>query len=123
MMWHNNVNFFDILNRFQTTSQTFKNTNFINKTCLKTPIINNTLPCLIYKNVKTTHNKHVNYKTPRQTFTFSTQDIHFDTCPFHFKLSTIPSQMNGFHHKLSLKKKHVSKIIWRKLCHVRWFLK
>jgi hypothetical protein len=104
MMWQNNVNFINILNRFQTTSQTFKNTNFINKTCLKPPIIKNTLHYLFYKNVKTTHNKHGYYKTPIKTFTFLAQDIHFDTSPLHFKLSTIPSQMNSFHNKLSILK-------------------
>jgi hypothetical protein len=110
------------LNRFQTTSWTFKNTNFINKICLKTPIINNTLPSLFYKNVQTTRNKHVYYKTPTQTFTFLTQDIHFDTSPFILNYELFQVKWMAFITNYHFKK-HISKTIWKKLCHIEWFLK
>jgi hypothetical protein len=56
-MRQNNINFINILNRFQTTSQTFEDINFINKTCFKTPPMDNTLPYLFYTNVKITTHK------------------------------------------------------------------
>ncbi len=44
------------------------------------------------------------HTAPSQTFKFLTQDIHSNTCLSHFKLSTIPSQTNSFHHESLLKK-------------------
>jgi hypothetical protein len=67
--------------------------------------MNNTLPYLFYTNDKiTTHNSNAFHTKPSQTFRLLTQDIHSNTCPSHFKLSTIPSQTNSLHHELLLKK-------------------
>ncbi len=44
IMWQNDLEFINILNRFQTTSQAYEDTNFINKICCKWPPIDNTLP-------------------------------------------------------------------------------
>jgi hypothetical protein len=41
--------------------------------------------------------------TPSETFKFHTKDIHFETCPSHFKLSILPSHTSGLH-ELLLKK-------------------
>jgi hypothetical protein len=56
-------------------------------------------------NIKTiTHNKIVYDKTLGETFNFFAKDIHSKTCPFHFKLSMLPSHTNGLHHELLLLK-------------------
>ncbi len=99
-MIQNNINFINILNRFQTTSQTFEDINFINKICLEAPPMDNILPYLFNTNIKiATHNKNVFHTIGGQTFELLTQDIHYDICP-HFKSSTIPSQTNNLHHEL-----------------------
>jgi hypothetical protein len=104
-MRQNDVNFINILNRFWITSQTFEDIDFINKICFKAPPLDNTLPYLFYTNAKTTtHNNNVFHTTLGQKFQFLTREIHSDTCPSHFKLSTIPSQKNGLHHELLFKK-------------------
>lgn len=52
IMWQNDFEFMHILNKFQTTLQTFKDIEFINNICLRTPPINNILSYLFYKNAK-----------------------------------------------------------------------
>jgi len=95
--------FINILNRFQTTSQTNENIHFMNNFCLRLPLMDNTLPHLFHTNLKTSaHNKHVYDKTLRQTFKFLAKDIHSETCPSHFKLSMLTSHINGLHHELLL---------------------
>ncbi len=60
VMWQNDINFINILNRFRATSQTIEDIKCMNNNCLKTPLMDNTLPYLFYTNVKTTmHNKNV----------------------------------------------------------------
>jgi len=55
--------------------------------------MDNILPHLLYTNAKTIqHNKNIFDKTSSQTFTFFAQDVHFETCPSHCRLSIIPSQ-------------------------------
>ncbi len=103
-MRQNDDHFIHILNRIQTSSQTNDNTHFMNNFCLRPPPTDNTLPHLFYTNLKTTtHNKIVYEKTPSDTFKIHTKDFRFETCPFHFKLSILPSHTNG-HHKLLLLK-------------------
>jgi hypothetical protein len=122
-MRQNDIKFINILNRFWTTLQTFEDINFINKICFKEPPKDNTLPYLFHTNVKTiTHNNNIFCTTPSQTFKFLTWDIHSNTCPFHFKLSNIPSQTNSLHHEL-LFLKNVSRIMCMKLWHIRWSCK
>ncbi len=97
--------FINILNRFQTTSQTNENIHFMNDFCLRLPLMDNTLPHLFYTNLKTNaHNKHVYDKTLRQTFKFLAKDIHSETCLSHFKLSMLTSHISSLHHELLLKK-------------------
>jgi len=85
--------------------QTNDDIDFMNNLCLKFPPIDNTLSHLFYTNIKTiAHNKIVYDKTLGETFKFFAKDIHSETCPFHFKLSMLPSHTNGFHHKLLIKK-------------------
>jgi hypothetical protein len=63
--------------------------------------MDNTLPHLFYTNLKTiTHNKIVYHKTHGEKFKFLAKDVHFETCPSHFKLSMIPSHTCGLHHEL-----------------------
>ncbi len=38
-----------------------------------------------------------------QTFIFHAKDIHFETCPSHFKLPMIPSEIVGLHCELLIK--------------------
>ncbi len=38
-----------------------------------------------------------------KTITFVACDVHIETCPFHFKLSNLPSQMTGLHYKMLIK--------------------
>lgn len=58
VMQQNDIKFVDILVFFWITSQNFKDINFINKICLKTPPTTNMLPHLFYIDVKTIeHNK------------------------------------------------------------------
>jgi hypothetical protein len=65
----------------------------------------NTLSHLFYTNFRTnSHIKIVYSKTPSKIFKFLTKYIHFETCPFHFKLSMLPFHINGLHHKLMFKK-------------------
>jgi hypothetical protein len=72
---------------------------------LRPPSMYNTLSHLIYTNFKTnSHNKIVYNKTPSKTFNFFTKYIHFETCPFHLKLSMLPSHISGLLHKLIFKK-------------------
>jgi hypothetical protein len=60
--------------------------------------MDNTLPHLFYTNIKTTmHNKNVFQNKLSETFTFLACDVHTTTCPFHFKSSNLPSQMDGLH--------------------------
>jgi len=55
--------------------------------------MDNILPHLFYTNAKTIqHNKNIFEKTFGETFTFFAQDVHFETCHFHCRLSIIPSQ-------------------------------
>ncbi len=75
--------------------QTFKDIEFIKNICFKTLPIDNILPYLFYTNAKTIqHNKNICEKKNDQIFTSLTQDIHFDTCAFHFRLPIIPNQNN-----------------------------
>jgi len=98
-----NDHFIDILNRFQTISQTNDDIDFMNNFCLKPPPMDNILPHLFYTNLKnTTHNKNVHDKTLGETFKFLAKDIHSETCFSHFKLSMLPSHTFGFYHDLSL---------------------
>jgi hypothetical protein len=86
-------------------SHTFKGITLINQICLRTPLINNTLPHLFYTNAKTIeHNKIIFKNTLGQTFTFHAKDICSKICPPHFKLPMVPSQTIGLHHELSMKK-------------------
>ncbi len=80
VMRQNDINFINTLNRFRTTSQTFENINFINKTCFKAQPMDNTLPYLFYTNDKTTtHNNNVFHIRVNQTFKFLAQDIYILT--------------------------------------------
>jgi hypothetical protein len=57
-MQQNDRKFVDVLKKLWITSENFKDINFINKSWLKTPPTDNTLPHLFYTNVKTIeHNK------------------------------------------------------------------
>jgi hypothetical protein len=68
--------------------------------------MDNTLSYLFYTNIKTIeHNTSIFEKTLGETFTFFAQDIHFDTCLFHFKLPMIPNQTIKLHHELLKKNK------------------
>jgi hypothetical protein len=88
--------FINILNRFWITSHTFEDITFINQICLKTRPKDNTLPHSFYMNAKTIeHNIIILQNTLGQTFTFHAKDIHFETCPPHFKLQMVPSQIVG----------------------------
>jgi hypothetical protein len=109
----NDLEFINILNRFQISSHTFEDIDFINKICLKAPLIDNVLPHLFYTNAKTIdeHNKIIFQNTLGQTFTFHAKDIHFETCQSHFKLPMIPSQIVGLHYELL-----ILKVILMKLC-------
>jgi hypothetical protein len=83
------------------TLRTSKDINLIKKFCCKKPPIDNTLPhlfCIIAKIIQ--HNKFFFENTCSETFVFLVEDIHFETCPYHFKLSIIPSQTNSLHHEL-----------------------
>jgi hypothetical protein len=60
VMWQSNFELIDILNKFWTTLQTFKDIEFIKNICFKTPPIDNILPYLFYTNTKTIqHNKKI----------------------------------------------------------------
>jgi len=60
LMWQNDFEFMNILNRFRTTLQTFKDIEFINNIFFKTPPIDNILPYLFHTNAKTIqHNKNI----------------------------------------------------------------
>ncbi len=81
-----------VLNIFLIVSQACEKINFINKSCLKTPLVDNILPYLFYTYGKIIeHNKNIFEKKFSETFTYFTQYIHFDTHPSHFKLPTIPN--------------------------------
>jgi hypothetical protein len=59
-MQQDDINFINILNRFKIASQTIEDIKFMNNNCLRTPLMDNTLPYSIYTNVKTTmDNKNV----------------------------------------------------------------
>jgi hypothetical protein len=103
IMRQNYVHFINILNRFQIASQTNENIHFMNNFCLTPPPMDNTLPQLFYTNLKTNaHNKHIYDKTLGQTFKFFAKDIHFETCPFHFKLSMLTFHISSLHHEFLL---------------------
>jgi hypothetical protein len=51
------------------------------------------------------HNKNVFQNTLSETFMFLTCDVHIETCPSHFKLSNLPSQMDGLHYEILVNKK------------------
>ncbi len=96
-----NDHFINILNRFQTGSQTNDDIHFMNNFCLRPSPIDNTLPHLFYTNLKTTtHNKIVYNRTLNETFKFHTKDIHFETCTSHFKLSILPCHPSDLHELL-----------------------
>ncbi len=73
--------------------------------------IYNILSYLFYTNAKTIeHNKIILQNTLDQTFTFHAKNVHSETCPPHFKLPMVPSQINSLHHKLSIKKDMLVKL-------------
>jgi hypothetical protein len=77
IMQQDDIDFIDVLNRFQTTSQIATDIKFMNQNCLKIPPIDNTLPYLFYTNVKTTmYNKKIFENTLGETFTFLAHDVH-----------------------------------------------
>jgi hypothetical protein len=103
VMHQNDLQFIHILNIFWMASHIFEYINFINQICLWTPSIDNILPILFYINAKKIeHNKTILQNTLGQTFTFHAKDIHFETCPPHFKLPMVPSQITSLHHELSI---------------------
>jgi hypothetical protein len=102
-MHQNDLQFIHILNIFWIVSHIFEDINCINQICLWTPSIDNILPRLFYINAKKfEHNKTILQNTLGQTFTFHAKDIHFETCPPHFKLPMVPSQIASLHHELSI---------------------
>ncbi len=106
MMWQDDINFINILNRFQIASQKIEDIKFMKNNFLKTPPMNNTLPYLCYINVKTImHNKNVFWNIFSQTFTFLTCDVHIETCPSHFKLSNLRFQNIDLRCEILVKKK------------------
>jgi hypothetical protein len=95
------VHFINILVRFQTVSRTNENIHFMNNFCLRSPLMDNTLPHLFYTNLRTiAHNEIIYDKTPSGTFKFFEKDIHFEICPSPFKLLMLPSHTNGLHYEL-----------------------
>ncbi len=48
--------------------------------------------------------KNIFENTCDETFSFFAQDVHFETCPFHFRLSMIPNQITYLHCELLVKK-------------------
>jgi hypothetical protein len=36
--------------------------------------------------------------------------VHIETCPFHFKISNLPSQMISLHYKILVKKKMLAEL-------------
>jgi hypothetical protein len=104
-MRQNNVHFINILNRFQTVSQTNEDIHFMNDFYLDHH------QCITHYHIYSTQTlkpipikKIVYNKTPSKTFKFLTRYIHFETCPFHFKLSMLPFHLSGLRHKLMFKK-------------------
>ncbi len=68
------------------------------------------------------HNKIILQNTLCQTFTFHAKDIHFKTCPPHFKLQMVPSQ-HSWPPKLSIKKDTLiefCKKLHNKIWHYKW---
>jgi len=62
--------------------------------------MDNAWPHLFYTNLKiTSHNK-----TVYETFLFVVQNVHFETCAFHFKLPIFPNHIGGLYHELLLLK-------------------
>jgi hypothetical protein len=90
---------------FQTTSYIIKNISFMNKVCLKTPLSNNTLPCLFSTNAKNIFHNQFFIIITSITFKFLAQDIHSDTCSFHFELFSTSNEIGGLHYELLLKNK------------------
>ncbi len=77
IIWQDDFDFIDVLNKFRTTSQITTNIKFMNQNYLKIPPIDNTLPYLFYKNVKITmYNKKIFENTLGETYTFLTHDAH-----------------------------------------------
>jgi len=67
--------------------------------------VDSILPYLFYTYGKSIeHDKNIFEKIFSGTFTFFTQDIHFDTHLYRFKLPTIPNQTIGLHHELLMNK-------------------
>jgi hypothetical protein len=80
----------------------------MNNNCLRTPLMDNTLPHLIYINAKTTmHDKNIFQNTLDETFTFLACDVHTETCLSHFKLSNLPFQMISLHYEILIKKNKI----------------
>jgi hypothetical protein len=100
VMRQDDINFTNILNRFKTTSQTIEDIKFMNNNCLRTPLMDNTLPYSFYTNVKTTmDNKNVFWNTLGETFTFLACDVYIETRR-HFILSNLMSQTIGLHYEI-----------------------
>jgi len=57
--------------------------------------------------------KNIFENTCGETFAFSAQDVHFETCLSHFRLSMIPSQIAYLHHELIIKKNMLVKLCAR----------
>jgi hypothetical protein len=82
----------------------------MNNFYLRPPPMDKTLSHLFYTNLITiAHNKIVYHKTPSETLKFLAKDIHSKHC-LHFKLSTLPSHISGFHHELLLKENMLMKL-------------
>jgi hypothetical protein len=73
----------------------------MNNNCLRTLLMDNTLPYLFYTNVKITmHDKNVFWNALGQTFTFLACHVHVETCLSHFKLSNLSYQITSLHYKI-----------------------
>ncbi len=77
----------------------------MNNNYLKTSSMDNILSYLFYTNVQTMHDKNVFWNILGETFTFLACDVLVETCPFHCKLSNLPSITIGLHYKILVKKK------------------
>jgi hypothetical protein len=98
VMYQKDLQFIDILNRFQTTTQTEHDIAFINRLCYRSP------PHLFYTNIKTNeHNKHAFNNTLGKTYKFVAKDIPSETCPPSYKLSDVSSLTAGMHVEICLK--------------------
>ncbi len=75
----------------------------MNNNYLKTSSMDNILSYLFYTNVQTMHDKNVFWNILGETFLAC--DVLVETCPFHCKLSNLPSITIGLHYKILVKKK------------------